>query len=100
MLHNHKHIAKVSSKKPKKPKHYVVLVASVLFPFTTMPQVFEIFNNQSADNVSLLTYLLYVVFSFIFLGYGIKERLIPIIVLQSLWLVMYSLVIAGILIYS
>lgn len=71
--------------------HTLVLVASVVYPLTTMGQVLEIFVDQSATNISLITYVLYIFFTIVFLVYGIREKLTPIIVLQSLWLVMYSL---------
>ena len=100
MLHSHKHISKISKKKNKEPKHHLVLLASIVYPLTTIGQVIEIFKNQSAENVSLITYLLYIFFTFVFLGYGVREKLPPIIVLQSLWLVMYSLVTLGIVLYS
>lgn len=100
MLHSHKHIDRIHKKVKKQPKHHTVLIASIIYPLTTFPQILEIFSNKSAENISLLTYILYIFFTFIFLGYGIKEKLVPIVVLQSLWLVVYGLVVVGVLIYG
>lgn len=99
MLHSHKHLSSISSNRSKNPRHYIVLIASVIYPLTTIPQIIEIFNNKSSTNISVSTYALYLFFTIIFLVYGIKEKLVPIIVLQSLWLVMYGVVTIGIILY-
>lgn len=100
MHHSHKHLHKISAKKNKKKSHWIVLISSVIYPLTTLPQIIIIFQNQSAANISLVMYMFYIFFALIFLSYGITEKLKPVIVLQSLWLVMYSCVLIGILLYS
>ncbi len=100
MLHNHKHLNRVHKKSDKKPKHFIVMASSVIYPLTTIPQIIEIFTEKSAVNVSLATYVFYLLFTFIFLSYGISEKLKPIIVLQCLWLVVYSPVIVGLILYG
>src|SRR5450759_3031299 len=100
MLHSFQHLHNIHRKRNKQPKHRLVMVASIVYPLSTLPQVIEIFKNHSATNVSLTTYLFYLFFTFVFLGYGISEKLKPIVVLQSLWLLMYGLVVIGILFYS
>ena len=77
-----------------------MLISSIVYPLTTLPQIYVIFQNQSATNLSLFTYTSYLFFTVIFLSYGISEKLKPIIILQSLWFVMFSCVVAGILLYS
>ncbi len=100
MHHSHKHIAHIHKKQNKKPQHLVVLAASVLYPLTTLPQVYLIYTNHSAEDVSLSMYVMYVLFAFVFLYYGISEKLRPVIVLQLLWIVMYVPVLVGILLYG
>jgi uncharacterized protein with PQ loop repeat len=99
MHHSHKHLHKVAKKKNKKTRENIVLAVSVIYPLTTLGQVAEIFKNQSAANISLHTYALYIFFTLILLWYGVAEKLKPIIVLQALWLVMYSAVLVGIFLY-
>lgn len=99
MLHSHKHINKIHKKKRKQKQHHIVLAASVVYPLSTLPQIYEVFHNQSAANLSVLTYIFYVVFSCIFLVYGLSERLKPIILLQSMWLSMYTILLIGIFMY-
>lgn len=100
MINQHQHIGNIHKKRKKRPKHYVVLASSIIYPLSTSPQIVEIFRKKSAVNVSLITFLLYLFFTFVFLSYGVSEKLKPIIVLQSLWLAMYSIVIVGIVLYS
>ncbi len=100
MHHSHNHIHKLSKKDKKKLKDSIVLVSSIIYPLTTLPQIIEIFRNESAANISLLTYSMYLLFTVVFLYYGISEKLKPIIILQTLWLLMYGSVLAGILIYQ
>ena len=99
MLHSPKHIHKLHTKKKKKASDLIILLASIVYPLTTLPQVFEIFDNRSATNISLLTYVMYMFFTIVFFTYGVRERLMPIIVLQSLWFIMYGLIVLGILIF-
>ena len=99
MHHSHKHLSKLAEKRNKRFRDRIVLIVSVIYPLTTSGQVFEIFKNQSADNISLITYVLYIFFTGILLWYGLAEKLKPIIILQSLWLVMYTAVLVGILLY-
>lgn len=100
MRHSPKHLAELHKKRHKKAEHKLVLAASVIYPLTTIPQIYEIFSAQSAGNVSLATYAGYMLFAFIFLYYGVSEKLQPVIVLQVLWIIMYVPVVIGILLYG
>lgn len=100
MLHSPKDLHNVYARRNKTKMHWIVLASSIIYPLTTVPQIVVIFQNQSATNISLFTYASYIFFTLIFLSYGISERLKPIIILQVLWLVMFSCVIVGILLYS
>lgn len=76
------------------------LIAGIIQPLITLPQIIDIYGNQSAEDVSLLTWLGYLVFGVIFLVYGIAFNLKPIWVGQIIWLTMQSIIVVGILIYT
>ena len=100
MHHSHKHIDKLHKSSKKNAFHYIVLASSVIYPLSTIPQIVNIFSSESAENISLTTYIFYMIFTIIFLSYGFSEKLKPIIVLQSLWFLMYGSVLVGIFIYG
>lgn len=99
MHHSLTHLNEIYTQAKKKTAHKVIMVSSVVYPLTTIPQIYEIYKNQSVENISLLTYGFYAIFTLIFLSYGIQEKLKPIIVLQSLWLIMYGIIVTQILTY-
>lgn len=76
------------------------LIAGIIQPLITLPQIIDIYGNQSAEDVSLLTWLGYLVFGVIFLVYGFAFNLKPIWVGQIIWLTMQSIIVVGILIYT
>lgn len=84
----------------KKRIELVALVAGVMQPLITLPQIITIYANQSATDVSLITWLGYLVFGLIFLAYGIVFNLKPIWIGQIIWVTMQSITVVGIILYS
>lgn len=84
----------------KKRIERFALIAGIVQPLITLPQIIAIYGNKSAEDVSLLTWIGYLVFGIIFLVYGIVFRLKPIWVGQIIWVTMQSITVAGILLYS
>lgn len=78
----------------------LTLVASVAQPLTTVPQVVKIYQSQDATGLSLFTWLGYALIGLVFLAYGLKYRLVPIILTQTIWFSLQMAVVAGILIYG
>ena len=75
-------------------------MVSIVGPVSASPQVVEIFTKQSAQGVSLLSWVMYLMLGVISLSYGLFHKLKPIVVSQILWTIMDLVVIAGILMYS
>lgn len=86
--------------KYKKRIEYFALLAGIVQPLITLPQIIAIYGNQSAKDVSLLTWIGYLVFGVTFLIYGIVFNLKPIWVGQMIWVTMQTIVVIGILLYS
>jgi uncharacterized protein with PQ loop repeat len=93
-------MAEKESKIDKKRVELVALMAAIVQPLITLPQIVTIYSNQSATDVSLLTWLGYLLFGVIFLVYGLVFKLRPIWVGQILWVTMQTLVVVGILLYG
>ena len=74
-----------------------VLVVSVLYPFSALPQIIAVFSGRT-DGVSILSWMVFLVCTTLFFVYGVRRRVLPMMISNSIWIVMDSLVIAGILI--
>lgn len=83
----------------KKRIEYFALVAGIIQPLITLPQIIAIYSNQSAKDVSLLTWVGYLVFGITFLIYGLVFQLKPIWAGQIIWVTMQTIVVIGILLY-
>ncbi|HIA91948.1 TPA: hypothetical protein EYO12_02420 [Candidatus Saccharibacteria bacterium] len=90
---------KRSTEKEKKLLDKMSYPVNIIFPLLTIPQVIEIFTNKSAEGVSEVTWILYAVMSFLVLLWAIADNIRQLIISQSVWLIMYGLVIAGIFVY-
>ena len=78
----------------------LVLIIAFLAPLVELPQLLQIFMTKSAESVSLLTWAMFVVFGVPWLIYGIVHKEKPVIILYSLWIVIDSAIVAGILMYG
>lgn len=89
-------IEKIKTKKPLE----ILMYGAVIFEgFVAIPQVFDIFSNKSAENVSLSTWLGYVVLSIIWLAYSISVKDRPIILYSLISIISNGAIVAGILLY-
>ena len=86
--------------KNKKTIEHVALGAAIIQPLITIPQIYEIYSQQSAQDVSLLTWVGYLLFGLIFLVYGAVFKLRPIFYGQIIWVSMQCIVVVGIIMYS
>ena len=76
-----------------------IYVAAIAYPLTTIPQIVTIFVDRSSANVSLATWVLYDIFTIVFLWYAISKKIKPLVLEYSLWIVTQTIVVIGILIY-
>lgn len=79
---------------------YIVNITAVVGPFLGIPQILQIFNEQNASGVSLLSFVAFCAYSVIFLIYGVIHKVLPLIISQTLWLIVYGIVVIGVLIYG
>jgi uncharacterized protein with PQ loop repeat len=90
---------RVDERYKKRIEHFALL-AGIVQPLITLPQIIAIYGNRSAKDVSLLTWVGYLVFGVTFLAYGLIFNLKPIWVGQIIWVTMQTITVIGILIYS
>lgn len=72
------------------------MFVSVLYPFSAFPQAIAVFSGKT-EGVSVISWTVFLLCASLFLAYGIKRRVPPMIVSNSIWIVMDALVIVGIL---
>lgn len=89
----HEHIA---TKKRLSFLDRIVIIASFLYPLSASSQVYEVFTGH-ADGVSPISWSIFLLCASLFLVYGVKHKITPMIIANSIWLVMDSLVIIGLL---
>jgi len=108
-VNHHKHIRKRVHKNlekyphPNRLKNYLdkaIVCIGVLTPFFTLPQVCKIWLNKSASDVSMLTWFPYLIFSIMWLWYGIIHKEKPIIILNSGLVIVNLLIVIGIILFG
>jgi uncharacterized protein with PQ loop repeat len=77
----------------------LILFLSFITPLSALPQIIEVFLKKDAGSVSVITWGLWWIISIPWLIYGIVHRIKPIIIVNSLWLLVHSMMIALIIIY-
>lgn len=79
------------------PLESVIYVVSFVGPFTTLPQIYDVWIKKNAA-VSTLTWTGYLFVSLIWLIYGLKHKEGPIIVSNALWVAVYGIVLTGVIV--
>lgn len=72
----------------------IVLIVSVLYPLSALPQALAVFSGHAAG-VSVLSWAFFLGCAALFLVYGVKRKVPPMIISNSIWLVMDSAVVIG-----
>ncbi len=100
----------MSRRFPHHPKRYnntphngmldrLIYVMAFLTPVFEIPQAYKIYHDQSAANVSVATWGFFMFASIVWLAYAIKYKLKPLIICYSLYLIVESIIVVGIIIY-
>lgn len=77
-----------------------MMFVSILNPLVAIPQAVIIYANQDATNVSLATWLSFMLVGVILTFYSIAHRIRPMIINQILWFIVDIAIIVGIIIYG
>jgi len=76
-----------------------MLLAGISIQFATLFQAVEIFSNKNSGRVSLVSWCFYVSFSVIALMYAVVHKLRPMVITNTLGLIVNSLVLLGCILY-
>lgn len=76
------------------------LVVALIFPFTTIPQLYNIWVLQNASGVSVLTWGSYLILTIPLLLYTLAHHEKPLAIMYSLWLMVHASVVLGTLLYA
>lgn len=95
-----KHALNKARSKGKNPKlESLMMIVAVVEPLMTIPQIIDIYTEPGNAHVSLLSWLLYMITSSMWVVYGLHIHSKPLIFTGLLWLSMEVLVVAGLLLH-
>lgn len=97
MLH---HIKKSRHHKKQTPLDIVLYFFVFTTPLFELPQAYLIYANQDARDVSVATWAYFAVSSVAWVTYGFRKRIKPIMFAYSLYLIIETIIVIGIIKYS
>ena len=92
----HQHVA---AKKKQTLFDKVIIVSAFIYPLSGISQVVEVFRGNTAG-VSAWSWMGFMGFSILFLIYGIKNNVRPMMITNSIWIIVDGLIIIGVLAHS
>ncbi len=75
-------------------------IVGIVAPLSTVPQAHQIFTTRSAEDISIATWVGFEISAAVWLAYGIVHGYKPVIITNSIWLLLQAVVIAGAIIYA
>lgn len=73
---------------------------AIFEPATAIPQIIQIYTSKNASSLSLLSQLLYLGTTCMWLFYGIRTKSRPLALTSLLWMISELLIIFGIFLYA
>jgi uncharacterized protein with PQ loop repeat len=98
--HKHHNLPHIHLKKSRDPFDYVVYAFSFITPLFELPQLWEIYSNHSAENVSLTTWVFFCVDNLVWMIYGFRKKEWPIFLTSAIYQVFEVAIVIGILLYN
>jgi uncharacterized protein with PQ loop repeat len=86
---------KTTSKRDAAFDRFILLI-SIIYPLSAIPQLIDIFRG-AIDGVSLISWAGFLVCASLFLVYGLRHQVWPMILSNTLWVLVDGLVVVGIL---
>jgi uncharacterized protein with PQ loop repeat len=93
----HRHLQR---KNKRQPFDYVVYFFTVATPLFELPQLYAIYSTHDASNVAWPTWCFFVVASVVFAIYTLRERIMTLFVAYSLYTIIETGIVVGIIMYS
>lgn len=104
-IHQHKHskqqkILVVKKQVNTKFVDRLTYLVAAIEPIVTLPQVYLIFRDKTAEGIAISSWIGYQVFTLVWLWYGIVHKEKVIIYYQLAWFVLQTIIIIGGLMYG
>ena len=77
-----------------------LVILAIVIPLSTLPQIIRVYSLQSAGDLSLFTWVFWMLGNFPWILYGFVHKDKPIIISFTLWFLVNLSMVIGILIYS
>jgi|TARA_B100002003_G_C13868830_1_gene424956 uncharacterized protein with PQ loop repeat len=87
---------------PKKWMRFLdnfIYVVAIIIPLMTIPQILTIWINQSAQDVSLITWSAFLISAMVWLVYSVIHKDKPLIINSILWIILEMIIIIEIVIF-
>ncbi len=78
----------------------LVTISGTIMGFSFFPQAYRIFKRRSAEDISILTYLVLLIGAIIWIVYGIEIKDSPLIIANSAGVLNILLVVIGCILYK
>jgi len=75
-------------------------VLGVITGLANVPQIIRIFKNRSAKDISIITNLIFIISSVVWLLYGLQLDSFPLIVANIIYIITYGLIVIGWVVYG
>ncbi|MCD4771163.1 hypothetical protein K8R30_01970 [archaeon] len=75
-------------------------VLGVITGLANVPQIIKIFKSRSAKDISIITNLIFITSSVVWLLYGLQLDSFPLIVANIIYIITYGLIVIGWVVYG
>ena len=99
---HHFNIDKAAYKLLKKERTNIdraMLLVGTIGPFASIPQLLTIYKDKQVIGISVLSWVFYLICNSLALTYGIVHKLRPLVIANSLWVIIDTSTIVGCLMY-
>jgi hypothetical protein len=95
-MSRHNHILHFHISKKKRITFFdkFIVIAAFVYPLSGVPQVMQVAQGN-ADGVSAWSWGGFMIFSGLFLAYGIVHKIKPMVITNALWLTIDALIVLG-----
>ncbi|HSX06463.1 MAG TPA: hypothetical protein VLG92_01965 [Candidatus Saccharimonadia bacterium] len=102
MTNRHKHRKHLHSTRHtrREPLDYIMYFFGVTTPLFELPQLWDIYSNHNADNVSLVTWGFFCIDNLAWIFYGLRKKEWPLLLTSALYEIIEIAIVIGIVRYS
>lgn len=79
---------------------FILYFFTVATPLFEIPQAVTIYSNHSAKDVSFLTWSFFIIDNLVWMAYGYRKKMKPLVITSILYLIIEIVVVIGIVTYT